>query len=177
MRQTTRFVLLLTMGLVLAAAPPRAQGQVFIIQPTQIAGIAATTLTRNIVLLPNGSKQINFLINITNGGTATGTLQLFIEDSIDGGTTWDDLVSSLTFSFGAAAATQRFMVAGEITPSTITTAASTNITQGSTTAVETLAAGSARQGPFGDRVRVREKVSGPAGSPVGPTYTITAVVK
>jgi hypothetical protein len=62
-------------------------------------------------------------------------------------------------------------------PATITTAASTNITQGSAVSVEALAAGSARQGPFGPRLRVREKVSGASGSPVGPTYTITCTMR
>ncbi len=121
--------------------------------------------------------DIDLLINITNGGAATGTLQLYVQDSADGGTTWDDLISSLTFTFGAALTTQRFMVGGRVVPSTITTAASSNITQGSATGTEALAAGSARQGPWGNRLRLREKVSGIAGSPTGVTYSVTAIVK
>lgn len=169
-----RLALLLLLG-----CPALVCGQGLVtIQASQVAGVAATTLTRNTVTLrPGGFEQASFLINITAGGTATGTLQLYIQDSRDGGTTWDDLVSSLTFAFGAAVTTQRFFVSGSAVPATITTAASTNITQGSVQAIETLAAGSARQGPWGDMLRVREKVSGPAGSPVGPTYTITAVLK
>lgn len=56
-------------------------------------------------------------------------------------------------------------------------ALATTSTQGAAAAAETLAAGTARQGPFCDRVRVREKVSGVAGSPTGVTYTINAVFK
>jgi hypothetical protein len=125
--------------------------------------------------LPTGVTGLDILVSVTAGGTATGTLQLYIQDSSDGGTTWDDVVSSLTFAFGAAATTQRFFINGLLVPSTITTAALTNTTQGSAVSVEAMAAGSARQGPFGQLLRVREKVSAPSGSPVGPTYTITAV--
>lgn len=165
--------------LVLLGCPALVWGQGLVtIQPSQVSGIAATTLTRNTVTLrPGGFEQATFLINITAAGTATGTLQLYIQDSRDGGTTWDDLVSSLTFAFGASLTTQRFFVSGAVVPATITTATSTTITQGSAQAIETLAAGSARQGPWGDMLRVREKVSSPSGSPVGATYTITAVFK
>jgi hypothetical protein len=170
------FYLLIGVLLVLGLqAPVRAQPAFLTIQPSQQAGITATTLTRNTTNLPTGTTGLDILINVTAGGTATGTLQLYIQDSVDGGTTWDDVVSSLTFAFGAAAVTQRFFVNGLLVPSTITTATSTNTTQGSAVSVEAMAAGSARQGPFGLMWRVREKVSAPAGSPVGPTYTITAV--
>jgi hypothetical protein len=69
---------------------------------------------------------------------------------------------------------QRFLVAGDVVSATITTATSTTTTQGSPPVLETMAAGAARQGPFGDRIRIREKVSGVSGSPTGPTYTVTA---
>jgi hypothetical protein len=152
-----------------------AQPAFFTIQPAQQSGVSATTLTRNTVNLPPGTVGLDILINVTAGGTATGTLQIYLEDSIDGGTTWDDVVSSLTFALGAAPVTQRFFITGMLIPSTVTTATSTNTTQGSAAAAETLAAGSARQGPFGTLWRVREKLSAPSGSPVGATYTITAV--
>jgi len=115
------------------------------------------------------------LINKTAGGTASGTVNIYIEDSWDGGVTWDDLVSSVQIALGAAAATQRFWVQGRIAPAVHTAGASTLSTQGSAAAAETLAAGSARQGPFGDRLRVREVVAGVSGSPVGCTYTITII--
>jgi len=173
--RTLRLTLLFTL---LFAALVHAQGNVITIQPSQVSGIAATTLTRNTVVLPPGVQSTaDILINITAGGTATGTLQIWLQDSADGGTTWDDLVSSNTFVLGAAAVTQRFFIAGDIIPSTIATATSTNITQGSAVANETMAVATARQGPFGDRIRVREKLTGPAGSPVGATYTITGIFK
>jgi|SRR5262245_2133176 len=115
------------------------------------------------------------LINITAGGTATGNLNIFIQDSWDGGTTWDDMVASGTFALGAAVATQRFWVQGRIAPATHTTTTSTLSTQGSAVSNAALAAGSARVGPFGDRIRVREKISSASGSPVGAAYTITII--
>lgn len=147
------------------------------LQASQVSGVANATTTRTITTGLDGFVDADILINIAAGSGATGTLQLYLQDSADGGTTWDDLVSSLTFSFGGSAVTQRFKVSGRITPATITTATATNITQGSAAAVESLAAGSARQGPFGNRIRVREKVSSASGSPTGVTYTITAVFK
>jgi hypothetical protein len=173
-----RLILAGALLVLVASRPLQAQGGFITIQPSQVSGVAATTLTRNTVLLPPiGFEQMDILINITAAGTATGTLQIWLEDSVDGGTTWDDLVSSLTYALGAGATTQRFMVSGAAVAATVTTAASTNITQGSAVTQESLAAGSARQGPWGDRIRVREKITGPSGSPVGATYTITAVVK
>jgi hypothetical protein len=166
-------------GWLAALAPTlHAQSSFLTIQPSQVAGITSATTTRNTVVLGAFAySRVDLLINITGAGAATGTLQLFVEDSADGGTTWDDLVTSLTFTFGGSLITQRFFISGLLVPSTITTATSTNLTQGSAAAVETLAAGSARQGPFGDTLRVREKVSGASGSPTGPTYTITAVFR
>lgn len=151
--------------------------QLITLQAAQVAGVANATTTRTVTTGLDWFRDAIFLINITAAGTATGTLQLYLQDSYDGGTTWDDLVSSLTFAFGAALVTQRFTVSGGILGATITTAASTNITQGSPAAIETLAAGSARQGPFGNMIRVREKVSGASGSPVGCTYSVTAIMK
>lgn len=166
--------------ILLAGVAPLSAQSVIVIQAAQQSGVAATTLTRNIVQLPGvpgAFQSLDILINVTAGGTATGTLQIWLQDSADGGTTWDDLVSSNTFALGAAVVTQRFFVAGYLIPSSITTATSTNLTQGSVVLNETMAAATARQGPFGDRIRVREKITAPSGSPVGATYTITAVVK
>jgi hypothetical protein len=173
-----RLILAGALLVLVASRPLQAQSGFVTIQPSQVSGVAATTLTRATVQLPTaGFEQMDILINITAGGTATGTLQIWIEDSADGGTTWDDLVSSLTFALGAAVTSQRFMVSGAAVAATITTATSVNVTQGSTPTQEALAAGSARQGPWGDRIRVREKITGPSGSPVGATYVITAVLK
>lgn len=163
-----------------ADAQPRASlppSQLVTLQASQVSGITNTTTTRTTTTGLDGFVDADILISISAGSAATGTLQLYLQDSADGGTTWDDMVSSLTFTFGAGATTQRFKVSGRVTPATITTATATNITQGSAVSVEALGAGSARQGPFGNRIRVREKVSGVSGSPTGVTYTITAVFK
>lgn len=149
------------------------------LQSAQVAAIANGTTTRNAMLLSDsrGFLNVEFLINVTTTGTATGTMQLYIQDSVDGGTTWDDVVSSNTFAYGASVVTQRFFVTLALIPSSIATATSTNITQGSAVSTDAMAAATARQGPIGDRLRVREKVSAISGSPVGPSYTITMVLR
>jgi hypothetical protein len=146
----------------------RATSQLIVLQPSQTSAISNGTTTRATTTGLDAYTDLDILINITAGGTATGTLQIYLEDSVDGGTTWDDLASSNTFALGAATTTQRFIVAGKI---------ATGATQGSAAAVETLAAGTVRAGPFGSQIRVREKISAIAGSPVGATYVITAVAK
>lgn len=117
-----------------------------------------------------------FLINVTAAGTGTGTINIRILDSWDGGTTWDTLVSSLQLTLGSTTGTQRFVVQGNIAAATITTATSTALTMGSAVTT-TLAAGSARQGPFGDRIKVVETMGGRSGSPVGATYSIHMIPK
>lgn len=120
--------------------------------------------------------SVLFLINVTDAGTATGTVTLFIQDSWDGGTTWDDVVSSAAITLGMTAGTQRYWVQGRIAPAVHTTTTSTLSTQGSAVSNAALAASSARVGPFGDRFRVREKVASASGTPVGCTYTITMIL-
>jgi hypothetical protein len=165
--------------LALAAARPSAQlVRIITIQRAQTSGITATTTTRDTTILPTQAyRSVSFLIRITDAGTATGTLQIFLQDSQDGGTTWDDLVSSNTYAFGAAVTNQRFFISTLSVPSSIGTATVTNLTQGSVSTQETMTAATARQGPIGDRIRVREKVSSPSGSPVGATYVITGLFR
>jgi hypothetical protein len=145
-----------------------AQSTLLTLQAAQVAAIVNGTTTRTITTGLDPFVDADVLINISAGGTATGTLQLFLQDSADGGTTWDDVIASNTFAFGAAAITQRFFISGRI---------ATTATQGSAAAIETLAAGTVRAGVFGNQFRVREKVSAIGGSPVGPTYTVTGVFK
>lgn len=154
------------LAVLLCGAPAAAQ-QTIMIQPAQVSAIANGTITRNVTQIPNCSVLV-VLLNITTTGTATGTLTLFVQDSADGGTTWDDLISANAFALGAAVITQRFFVQGLIASAA---------TSGSVAAREALAAGTTRQGPFGDRLRVREVIASASGSPVGATYTITAVCK
>lgn len=144
------------------------RGQKITLQASQVSATTNTTSTRTTTLDLAGFEMASILINITGAGTATGTLQLWLEDSVDGGTTWNDLVSSNTFTFGASVVTQAFFLQGKIAFAG---------TQGAAQAIETLAAGTVRQGPWGERIRVREKVSGVSGSPTGVTYTINAVFK
>lgn len=116
-------------------------------------------------------NSLTFLINVTDNGTATGTVNIRILDSWDGGTTWDTLVSSLQLTLGTTDGKQRYTVQGQVVSATITTATSTTMTQGSAP-TEALAAGSARQGPFGDRIKIVETTAGTGGTPVGATYSI-----
>jgi hypothetical protein len=138
------------------------------LQASQTSGVTNATTTRTTTTGLGKYVDALFLLNITNGGAATGSLQLFLEDSVDGGTTWHDLVSSPVFTFGGAVTTYLFAVSGRL---------ATSLSQSNAATVETLTAGTARQGPFGDRIRVREKVSGVGGTPTGVTYTISAVFK
>lgn len=141
---------------------------VITLQASQVSATTNTTTTRTVTTGLDIYTDLDILINITSAGAATGLLQLFLQDSADGGTTWDDLVASNTFVFGASLVTQRFKVSGRVAPSGV---------QGGPLAIETLAAANVRYGPWGDRIRLREKVSGVSGSPTGVTYTITAVAK
>ena len=143
-------------------------GGLLTLQASQVSAIVNGTTTRTTTTWLAAYRDLVLLVNITGGGAATGTLQLFLQDSVDGGTTWDDVVASNTFVFGAAPVTQRFILSGRI---------ATTITQGSAVVNEALTAGTVRNGPWGDRIRVREVVSGIAGGPTGPTYTVTAVAK
>jgi len=139
------------------------------IQASQVSAITNTTTTRTTTTTIQNYNTLCVLINITSGGVATGVLQLFIQDSMDGGTTWNDLISSNPFTFGASPITQTFYLAGLVPPNFAT--------QGAAAQTEALAAGIVRSGPWGDRLRVREKVSGISGSPTGVTYAISATGK
>ena len=134
------------------------------LQASQTAAVAAGTTTRTTTTGLGIYTMAIILINITAGGTAGTTLQLFLQDSIDGGTTWNDLVSSNTFTAGSAGTTQVFSLAGLL---------ATSQAQGSAQTLETMTAGQARTGPWGDRIRVREKITGSGGT--GITYVISAV--
>lgn len=164
-----KIVLLVLLALALTA-PAVAQPLARTWLPATVSGIANATTTRaaNITIESYPFLTLSVLVNITAGGTATGNMQIYIEDSSDGGTTWDDLISSNVFALGAVAVTQHFFVTFDL---------ASTATQGAAAAAETLAAGTARQGPIGSLLRIREKISGASGSPVGATYTITAVLK
>lgn len=110
--------------------------------------------------------SILVLINVIEAGTATGTLTLFLQDSWDRGTNWDDMLASTAITLGTTTGTQRFVIQGRI---------ATTISQGSAVANLTLAAGTTRQGPFGDRVRLVEKLGSTSGTPVGALYTVTMI--
>jgi CHASE2 domain-containing sensor protein len=151
-----------------------------VIQTPTVAQIVNGTITKNANIPVGDDKYENlvFLLNFTAAGLATGSVQIFIQDSTDGGVTWDDLVSSNLFVFGAALSSQKFIIAGSIAPATQAAAAAlVAITEGGAPQQEALAAGSVRHGPFGNLLRVREKVTLIAGGPTGATYTINATAR
>lgn len=138
------------------------------LQASATSGTTNATTTKTTTTGLDNYESIQVLISITAGGAATGVLRLYLQDSCDGGVTWEDLIASNPFTFGGGAVNQMFHVQGAL---------ATSKAQGSATAIETLADGTARQGPFGNQIRVREKVSGVSGSPTGVTYNIQAVFK
>lgn len=143
-------------------------GSILTIQASQVAAATNGTTTRTTTTSLGSYHALDCLLNITGAGVATGVLQVFVQDSPDGGTTFDDVFASNTFTFGAAVTTQRFIINGAV---------ATSITQGSAVSTEALIAGTIRAGPFGERLRVREVISGISGTPTGPTYTITCIGK
>jgi hypothetical protein len=83
-----------------------------LIQAAQVSAIVNGTTTRSTVKLKRTFTCADIIINVTGAGAATGTLQLFLQDSLDGGTTWNDLVASKTFTFGATVASQTYSLYG-----------------------------------------------------------------
>lgn len=134
----------------------------------QVSAVANGTNTRAEYAGVQNYDSILILINVTDAGAATGQVNLYVQDSWDNGTTWDDVVASTNISLGTTTGTQRFVVQGQI---------ATSITQGTAVANGTLTAGTVRVGPFGDRVRLIEKVSGASGTPTGCTYTATMILR
>src|ERR1051325_11319265 len=126
-------------------------------------------------LLPSGARVVSgtadlsrkfyniqaaaFLLNVTVAATAAGdTLNVYIQSSMDAGTTWDDFVS-FTQVLGNGGA-KKFMAYwnGMITPETELGAPGDGV----------LAAG-VKQGPIGEQVRIKWViVSGSA-----PSFTFT----
>src|ERR1700730_14355974 len=142
-----RRLLLMSAIVLLATLRPAAQTQAFkagdlafvVLQAPQVTALVNGTTTRTTTSGLDVFTDAAILLNITGSGAVTGTLQLWIEDSYDGGTTWDDLCASNTFAFGAAAVTQRFFLSGK---------AAFSGTQASAAAVETMAAATCRGGAF-----------------------------
>lgn len=114
MRSSRRALLFLTICLALGVLWVRVGAQNNVtIQASQVAAITNGTTTRTTTFLQNtGAKDVAFLLNITGAGAATGTLQVFLQDSLDGGTTFNDLAAFNTFTFGASVTTQTLNLYG-----------------------------------------------------------------
>lgn len=111
---------------------------------------------------------LRFDITMLTTGAITGTVQWFLQDSCDGGNTWDDVLASNTFAFGAALTSQRFSVA---------LAVAFAGTQGGAVSNLALPVGTVRLGPLGSRVRIVERITLIAGSPVAPQYRFGLTIK
>jgi len=114
------------------------------------------------------SEGLRLDITMITTGAITGTVQWFLQDSCDGGQTWDDVLASNTFAFGAGLTTQRFSVA---------LAVAFAGTQGGAVSNLALAAGTVRLGPLGSKIRIVERITLIAGSPVAPQYRIGLTIK
>lgn len=95
-------------------------------------------------------------------GATGGTLDLYLQTSPDGGTTWVDYAHFAQLAAGAAASFVRFGVARHAQQTTITTVGRA--------LVPALAVGTVVGGPFGDRMRL-VAVAG-AGTSAGAAITI-----
>ena len=142
--------------------------------------IAATT--NGTTTVPGGStftagsgfKEMTVVLNITASGADAGTLQLYLQDSADGGTTWNDLIAMVPFTFGSPVTTQRYYLT---TGFHSTYSGQMSRMQGQPQVTETLLPGTVRQAPWGNRLRVRESIANIAGTPTGPTYNVDVLLK
>lgn len=116
----------------------------------------------------DADQGLRFDITMLTTGAVTGTVQWFLQDSSDGGKTWDDVIASNTFAFGASVTTQRFSVALSVAAA---------FTQGSAVSDKALSAGTVRVGPLGSKVRIVEKISSISGTPTGPQYRLGLTIK
>lgn len=139
-----------------------------ILLASQLSAVTNSTNVRSTITGLGKYVDLQIIIEILSAGAGTGVLRLWIQDSCNGGTNFDDMVASNSFTFGATVTNQVFTVSGRIATSKV---------QGSRTTQQELGPGQARQGPWGDRIQVVEQVSGVSGSPTGVTYKITAVGK
>lgn len=113
------------------------------------------------------SQSLSFDVRVTKAGTTAATVQLFVQDSNDGGT-WDDLLSSNAFAFTAVAGTtQRFRISQQIDSTAV---------QGGAVSDKALAAGTVRKGPIGSMLRIVEVIAG-AVTPVAVEYQVALTVK
>lgn len=132
----------------------------------QVSAIADGTTTRAIYSGLEHYDALLVLIRVSAAGTATGMVNLYLQDSWDNGTSWDDVLASSNITLGTTTGTQRFVIQGRI---------ATSIAQASAVSNAALAAGTVRSGPFGDRVRLQEKVASASGTPAGCIYTVTLI--
>lgn len=102
-----------------ALSRPSAQYQVGGLMPSpvyvpivtaQAAGTVNATTTRTSTTMIGSDAA--FLLNITAGGASTGIVQIFVEDSLDGGFSWNDLAAFAPFTFGGSPTTQTLLLYG-----------------------------------------------------------------
>jgi hypothetical protein len=116
--------------------------------PTTLLASAARTVSGVGSELPisNNNEGLIFLLTITNAGTDAGDLlDVFVQDSMDDGVTWNDLVR-FTQVIGTGADAQKLLahVAAKIVPTT---------PQGAPN--DAAMSAGCRQGPFGPRLRAK----------------------
>ena len=127
---------------------------------TTVAGtVAAGTATDSVDPQEwvNGFQSLRIQANLQ--GATGGTLNVYVQTSYDGGTTWHDYVSYTQLAAGAAA---------------VTYASSHTRAKGDALATPTdgtMTANTARDGEWGDRFRL--KMTAGAGTSAGTTQSVT----
>jgi hypothetical protein len=129
----------------------------------QVAGTENGTAVK----LQRHYTQLTVILDVTAAATAVDdTLDVYIDTSFDGGTTWVN-IGHFTQVLGNGG-TKRFVMSFVANP-----VASSNATDA--TADQT--AGNALQIGFGDRLRARGVVVDPTGADASFTYAVTAFLK
>lgn len=134
--------------------------------PYTLAALTArtTSSTSSSVVLPKNLKALVFMLNTTVADTDAGdTLNVYIQESFDEGTTWHDRVS-FTQKIGTDAAAKEYAVINcEVAPET---------ERGAPTDA-TLAAASVLQGPVCPYIRAKWVIVNAGGVDQSFTFAIT----
>lgn len=103
-------------------------------------------------------RYLTVYANTIRGGTG-GTLDIYVQTSFDGGSTWEDYAAFDQLSDGVAASKKEFKVVKDVQITTIFTPSD-----------GTMAAGTVRGGAWGDRFRLKGKAG--VGTSAGATQTV-----
>lgn len=113
---------------------------------TSQTGAAASGVSTPINVDPASLRWAEFTLNVTSAAAAAGdTLNVYVQASSDGGTTWDDFVSFTQVLGNGSTKTYLARWQGQIAPTTAMAAPASG----------SLAAGTVAQGPHGAKWRIK----------------------